>query len=547
MIGMKKLILISFLILALFGCTKTAEKSLIDNQMALNQTIEANNLSADNLITVTGDENIAKIEIKSSNLQFPLKKYEKQFVNVGLHSEAFIKLDKSHIAFLDDNEAIWLTPMIRNNSGVLFNAIYSKDVDSCKSAYISILGKSYNLGSLKNASSFRGDDKWKILFDYNGTYCIKRLIIYMDGYFYNLKEGEQINLFRNDNTMVLSFQLEEEQKIKITAVKPVEEIKKKEETKGPSSDIIQDDSGGKTYNKKELVNESGLFLEFDPVIPTCTDKNCSREEYLTELHQVRLNINDKDLVITKFGKDDVTLAKEQNSAFLNRYNCAVEQDNTIKVGDKTFVVEEFYNRHNEPKNAIAVFYSLDNSTRIELSAGETKKVNSEYLHVWYFGFDYTFCADWVGVSSLSEIINLLEDKNTVLTWENENSSNPALRSIFIPRSSPIFKKLIGNKKELTDKEILDYAKTSFNQSEMMFKDFILGYHNGIPVRAWFPCSDICPDYTTKIIHYNVSINQCKEIGGSIAIIYVPVGIASSREEFCVPTVLTDNQVYPEKD
>lgn len=540
---MKKLILISFLILALFGCTKTAEKSLIDNQMALNQTIEANNLSADNLITVTGDENIAKIEIKSSNLQFPLKKYEKQFVNVGLHSEAFIKLDKSHIAFLDDNEAIWLTPMIRNNSGVLFNAIYSQDVDSCKSAHVNILGKDYNLGALKNASSFRGDDKWKILFDYNGTYCIKRVIIYMDGYFYNLKDGEQINLFRNDNTLVLSFELETEPKIRITAVRPTPKeqesekrifssnniseiligtnecfkvynitacnegynfdrddgnyfilslyddknnlIKKEDVELYPKShypkyilyenntmivfiddmqysstgiafvyiislekemkdvESIKDGYAGVEYKQKETINESGINFEFDPAIQVCTDKNCSREEYLTERHQVRLNINNKDFAITKFGRNNVTLAKEQNSAFLNRYSCAVENDNTIKVGNKTLAVEEFYNRHKP--NATAVFYSLDNSTaKMELSSGQTKEVNGDYLHVWYFGFDYTFCADWVGVSSLSEIIDLTDDTSIILIWENENSSNPALKSIFIPRSSQMFEKLIGS-------------------------------------------------------------------------------------------------------
>src|SRR3989338_7524111 len=326
---MKKLILISFIILALFGCTKTAEKSLIENQMALNQTIQANNLSVENLITVSGDENIAKIEIKASNLQFPLKKYEKQFVNVGLHSEAFLKLDKSHISFLDDGEAIWLTPMIKNNSGVLFNAIYSND-------------------------------------------------------------------------------------------------------------IIQDEYAGKTYNKKELVNESGLFLEFDPVMPICTDKNCSREEYLTERHHVTLGINGKDLLITKLEKNNVVLAKEESFAFLNRYSCAVEHDNTIKVGNKTFAVDEFYNRH-EP-NAIAVFYSLDSSTRVELGPAQTKEIGSAYLHVWYFGFDYTFCADWVGVSSLSEIINLT-DENIVLTWENENSSNQALKSLYVPRNSAAFEKL----------------------------------------------------------------------------------------------------------
>ncbi len=46
----------------------------------LNQTVEANNLPSENLISVSGDENLAKIEIRASKVadkwQFPLKKYE---------------------------------------------------------------------------------------------------------------------------------------------------------------------------------------------------------------------------------------------------------------------------------------------------------------------------------------------------------------------------------------------------------------------------------------------------------------------------------------
>lgn len=97
---------------------------------------------------------------------------------------------------------------------------------------------------------------------------------------------------------------------------------------------------------------------------------------------------------------------------------------------------------------------------------------------------------------------------------------------------------------LTDEDLLNYAK-SFNESKesMVFDNFILGYHQGVPVRAWFPCSDICPDYTVMVLHYNISIEECESINGSVTTLYIPVGIAASMKDFCVPKVLTDNGFY----
>lgn len=101
---------------------------------------------------------------------------------------------------------------------------------------------------------------------------------------------------------------------------------------------------------------------------------------------------------------------------------------------------------------------------------------------------------------------------------------------------------------LTDEDLLNYAK-SFNESKesMVFDNFILGYHQGVPVRAWFPCSDICPDYTVMVLHYNISIEECESINGSVTSLYIPVGIGASMEDFCVPKVLTDNGFYVPKN
>jgi hypothetical protein len=54
-----------------------------------------------------------------------------------------------------------------------------------------------------------------------------------------------------------------------------------------------------------------------------------------------------------------------------------------------------------------------------------------------------------------------------------------------------------------DRQLLDYASRSYVKQEMMNTKVSLGVHNGAPVIAEFPCSDICPDNTVRIIHYSL--------------------------------------------
>jgi hypothetical protein len=96
---------------------------------------------------------------------------------------------------------------------------------------------------------------------------------------------------------------------------------------------------------------------------------------------------------------------------------------------------------------------------------------------------------------------------------------------------------------LSDRQLLEYANSSFNSSEMMFKDFILGYHKGVPVEVSFPCSDVCPQYTMRIIRYNVSLSDCVSVGGEVKAIYVPIAIGVLPKEFCFPKVIVDAGVY----
>ncbi|MFH1685146.1 MAG: hypothetical protein ABH983_02465 [Candidatus Micrarchaeota archaeon] len=223
---MKK-ILLSFLVLGIFlaiGCIAQEEKAPKEQI-----EVEVANLSIvpqDGLIIVTGNENLSVVNIKAkqsaTKWQFPLEEHVDEFLDVGLHSDTFLVLDNSHIKMLDENETVWLIPMIQSeNSAVLFDAVYAKEV-SCEDKTANILGKEYEISKLKDASSFEFDDKWKIGLEKEND-CTKRIVIYLDGYFYDLKDNEQLNLFRNDNTILFKFSnLGDEPQIEVIGTKPTE-------------------------------------------------------------------------------------------------------------------------------------------------------------------------------------------------------------------------------------------------------------------------------------------------------------------------------------
>ena len=96
---------------------------------------------------------------------------------------------------------------------------------------------------------------------------------------------------------------------------------------------------------------------------------------------------------------------------------------------------------------------------------------------------------------------------------------------------------------LSDQQLLEYAQSDFNQSEMMFKDIILGTYNNFPIRVTFPCSDVCPQATIRIIRYDVNISECSNPDGVIKAIRVPVGIGVMAQDFCFPKVIVDNNLY----
>ena len=98
----------------------------------------------------------------------------------------------------------------------------------------------------------------------------------------------------------------------------------------------------------------------------------------------------------------------------------------------------------------------------------------------------------------------------------------------------------SNNNELSDREILSFAKSSYEQREKMHTKEILGYHNGTEVIVEYPCSDLCPAYTKRIIHYDVNVENCTEAVGVVKEISVPMGTAFGPKEFCIPKVLEKN-------
>jgi hypothetical protein len=91
---------------------------------------------------------------------------------------------------------------------------------------------------------------------------------------------------------------------------------------------------------------------------------------------------------------------------------------------------------------------------------------------------------------------------------------------------------------LTDRAIAAYAARPYDKARMMGRREVLGVHNGVRVIVEFPCGDICPDYTTRVIHYEVAPGPaCVRARGVVRHAIIARGPAASRQPFCVPRVL----------
>ena len=97
---------------------------------------------------------------------------------------------------------------------------------------------------------------------------------------------------------------------------------------------------------------------------------------------------------------------------------------------------------------------------------------------------------------------------------------------------------------LSDGALVAYASQPYDNAQKFLHHDVLGIHHGVEVIADFPCSDICPAYTVRIIHYAVAAGpDCDKIGGRARVATVPVSIAVTRQTFCVPAVLVEKNLH----
>ncbi|WP_426690186.1 hypothetical protein [Rhodanobacter ginsengiterrae] len=88
------------------------------------------------------------------------------------------------------------------------------------------------------------------------------------------------------------------------------------------------------------------------------------------------------------------------------------------------------------------------------------------------------------------------------------------------------------------------AAQPWDKASLMHTTVPLGSYHGVPVVADHPCSDVCPQYTVRIIHYQLPANtSCASVGGVEKQVLVPVAITVLPKTFCIPEPLVASGAY----
>jgi hypothetical protein len=445
---MKKLILGILMLFVVFGCiTQQSEDNTLKPDMA--DEIENNTFSVSQpVIEVLQSGDVSVVQINSvskdggSENVFALDEYPSQFDDVELYSDSFIQLNNSQIEWLEDSERVWITPMLDNGTGILFNAIYSKDVE-CNDEKVTILGKEYELDKLENGT-VGGDDKWKARVEVEGEptepgssyndVCPTRVVIYLDGYFSDLANDEQINLFRNDNTILFEFkQLGDIPQIIITATKPIGTIAQQY---GTFNFTIIDNYDVAAYNESIVIDKNGFSAIFEPPIPE-TAQGIDIELERTDTHDVKIDMPNGEWSIITMKNKTLVIGKEVGTYRPNH-------GDSITIGNRTWI---FWNWSTE--EMWATLMDGDNGEKMNITAGDMVASEGMYLNVWIVStLGYGWGSNWVWLSTFDETINLTDPQNNVtVEWGTreleEGGQQDTLESIYVPSSSPIFQKLTG--------------------------------------------------------------------------------------------------------
>lgn len=88
------------------------------------------------------------------------------------------------------------------------------------------------------------------------------------------------------------------------------------------------------------------------------------------------------------------------------------------------------------------------------------------------------------------------------------------------------------------------AAKPWDKASMMHTTVPFGSYRGVPVVAEHPCSDVCPQYTVRIIHYQLPADvSCASVGGVEKQVLVPVAITVLPKTFCIPEPLVASGAY----
>ena len=436
-------------------------------------TVNITAIPADGLISTSGNENLSVVRIGSKfdngRWKFPHQSYPGEFTDAGLYSDTFLMLNKSLLMTLDENEAIWLTAGMGNdNQTVLFNAIYSNEVFGCGGASVRILGRDYPISTLHDGSSFGNDDRWKVKLLKNGT-CLKRVIIYMDGYFSDLKDGDEISLFRSDNAVLFGFKdIVKKPNIEVIGTRPPQETLINQNTAAINQPIIQNESFsndtppssitnkmiytiGKenasdmedqvVYTETETAGPGGLNILFDQPIPMFISNGNGIDyqfDNLKENDLVYIYINNSRWRIVHLRGGNTTISydaiskwyyvsrnfTQQESEFIigkeTRYD--LNQCGNITLGNLTFAIkigsgkvlfEENFSNCTNLDGAYTNDPLNGSETRTLSYENNLKQINGKWVQLIQAS---PIDAAFARVNVYDHIVNLTSDPSVVIDW-----------------------------------------------------------------------------------------------------------------------------------
>jgi len=99
-------------------------------------------------------------------------------------------------------------------------------------------------------------------------------------------------------------------------------------------------------------------------------------------------------------------------------------------------------------------------------------------------------------------------------------------------------------RRISDAQLIRYAATSFDKRKKMFTREVVGLHRNLLVVADYPCGDVCPTYTRRIIRYDVPLADCARKGGVVVSERIVRGIGLASIEVCKPAVLARAPAQP---